>query len=258
MREIGRNDVRVGTSDPVARIHQAGTSPDAVASAGRLADPEVRDRIVARVEQYLTGGGVVSSVGGDDVLVAVLALLRDRMPDRLLALNAQAPTVDDQGTPVPVLLDPVRSWRLLADFDERADGQLPQVSVDSPGWSGAPGRRATDGSGRLSWTVVVTVLQRGRTRTQTSVRTQRYVTAALDAVLAAGTVLVAGRESDVQPVATAYDEVERDSRRTLGAGFVELEVSVPGALAGYDDLTGEAAVPVTRASVLVRRRTPQP
>ena len=207
----------------------------------------------------------MSTVGGDDVLLALLAALRERVPPILLDLNERAPDVVElDGRAATVLLDPVKQWRLVADFDaDLADGQLPQVALDSTGWQQAPGRRASrGGTGSVVWSVVATVLQRGRTTAQTLVRTQRYVTALVDAGLACEPLQIAGRWCDVLAVETAYDELlPAKSRRTLGAGFVEFQVTVPNALdpvAAPTDPAGEPPVVVRRALTAVTVRRPPP
>ncbi len=189
----------------------------------------------------------MSSVGGDDVLAAVLSVLRQRLPSVLAQLNAVPGAV--------VQLDPVHVWRIVADFDERrVDGQLPQIAVDSPGLASPPGRSS------LAWTVVATVLQRGPDTTKTAIRTHRYVTALTDTLLSASPLEVQGRWCDVELVGLAYDEVESRSSRTLGAGFVEVSVTVPDALDpavvvdGVTDGAGDDDVLVTDPRVTVIRR----
>jgi hypothetical protein len=190
----------------------------------------------------------MSSVGGDDVLVAVLAVLRGRLPAVIDGMNARAALGGGQ------LLESIRDWRVVADFDARTDGQLPQLSVDTPGYVREPGQRVVAGGGSLTWPVVITVLHRSQGAAETLLRTQRYVTAASDALLASSPIDVAGRWCDVVPVAAAYDEVEPSQRRTLGAGFVEVNVTVPNAI----DLTSvppvSEPVPIADMNVTVNRR----
>jgi hypothetical protein len=199
----------------------------------------------------------MSSVSGDDVCLAVLDRLRGRLDLAIAQRNLTAPTVLNQ----PVLLDPIVDWRVVADFTDRTDGQLPQVAVESPGFAANPGARLP---GRLSWSIVITLQQRGTSYEHTVVRTQRYVAAVHDVLLAAPTLQVAGRDCDVQLVGVAYDEVDPRNARTLGAGYVEVTVTVPEALdvsdipADPNDEPVLASTPVTSAIVTVTRRRPPP
>jgi hypothetical protein len=191
----------------------------------------------------------MSTVGADDVCTAVLNALTLRLPAAIDQLNERPAA--------PVQLDPIRNFRLVADFDERsAEGQIPQVAVDSPGF-GEPPAPVSDDSSRLAWTIVATCLQRGQNTQQTILRTMRYVTAMKLALLRSSPIEIDGRWCDVQLVAASYDEVDVRSARTLGAGFVEISVHVPNAI-DLTDLDATPPVPVTSAIVTVTRRRPPP
>lgn len=147
------------------------------------------------------------SVGGDDVCEEVATWLRERFQPFVPA-DSKFPKVLTQ----------------LPTSDAMSSAAFPAVAIVSPGLVDPPTKNRDGYS--ATWRVVVTVWVRGSTHDKTQSLTRRYVLALRRCLLGWGKGIW---------VDEGYAEVEDVSAaRTVGAGFVELNVYVPDAVTAED------------------------
>lgn len=158
------------------------------------------------------------SVGGDDVCEEVADWLRLHL-QRYVPADSKMPKIMTQ----------------LPAADAMQSAAFPAVAIVSPGLTEPPTKTRNGYS--ATWRVVVTVWVRGAKHDQTQSLTRRYVLGLRRCLTAwpRGTWVDEG-----------YAEVDDVSAaRTVGAGFVELNVFVPDAVTA-DDLEPDGDLPTVQ------------
>ena len=89
-------------------------------------------------------------ITGNDVEQAVLATLRDRMPEYIAEVERQ------RGRDPGALAEP-KGYIVASQFSKWPEDQLPVVIVISPGLAG-PARRAGDGQVRARWSIAAGII----------------------------------------------------------------------------------------------------
>lgn len=192
------------------------------------------------------------SVGAAQVRAAVQSTLEAWLPTYIADAERRAGLAART-------IDLPRSWRRLARFDTVAADQLPAVFVTSPGIEVV--ERRGSGEHDATWRIAVTAVARGRTFEETA-DLVGYYTAAVRAALiqhAAHGIGATTRWDD-----ESYDAVAVDAQRTLGAGVVEVLVTVRNVIDAHDAdvpatppadpyATPAAPVTVTRTNVDLTR-----
>lgn len=155
-------------------------------------------------------------VGVSEVRTAVADTLKEWIDDALV-VAAGAAGVDERRARPP------RSWKRVADFRNIPEDQLPCLFVTSPGLAGPPQRHG-DGTHTATWRAVVTALVRGKSYDDTADMVSVYCLAIRAVCLQRNSL--GGFAESTRWTGEDYDALETSQARTLGAGFVDLDVTV--------------------------------
>jgi hypothetical protein len=187
-------------------------------------------------------------VDADDVLTSLEQTVVEKLPAQLDRVNVRKGVY----LPMPAVLEQLPSADLLLS----AAWDLPAVAFTSPGLAGTP-VKSKRGQLQATWTCQATVYSRGDDYRSTARDVRLYV-AAIRAVAARNSTLayggLPGIASRVSWTGEDYDAyTDPTAARTLGAGFVELEVGVDVALdtAPLPDPAGDGAFTVRVVEALV-------
>lgn len=183
-------------------------------------------------------------IGAEDVTEAVRATLAAH----LAAVLARLAVEGKPNLPPPAAVD------TLPTFDAARLQTLPLVVVSVPGLSAGDAAPRRDGRGRVSatWSAVVTVAVRGEGYAATLRAAQTYATAVRGALLTHPTL--GGLASGVAWVAEEYDRLAPVDARTIGAAFVQVDVTIPDVLAPRPVATDPAPPVVTTTAGTVTPR----
>lgn len=162
--------------------------------------------------------------------------LEEWLPSILVELARRAGWVEEDQDPLDVITPP-RSWKRLPSFRALTADQSPAVVVTSTGLNGQP-KRDGEGLWAATWALHGFVVVRGATYEDTADRVGLYLAAIRAAVLQQGIAGVQTRKP--RWLGEAYDELDTDAARSIGAGVVSFEVTAGDAVA---DLAGPAVPP---------------
>jgi len=158
---------------------------------------------------------------GTDVRDAFRSTLIAWMPTYLAEVARQAGLVPL--TPGQPALAPVRSWKVVTDFNSIPDDAMPAAMVSSTGTVGRPERRA-GGITRATWALDCSIVVNGIGWDDTAARVGWYIGAARAAVAQHGSL--GDFAQDTMWVSENYGRIPSAESRTLGAGVVTFTVAV--------------------------------
>lgn len=155
-------------------------------------------------------------IDANQVEEAVRTTLQIWFPTYLRELEIQ------RGLPAGALPDP-RAYVISGDNDREPEDQLPAVVIVSPGLADSAYQEG-DGSFRAPWSVGVGIFTSAKDRESTEKLIRLYCAAARAIMLHKQSL--GGFADGTEWIDEDFDEIEFDDTRTIGAGLVELVVTV--------------------------------